>query len=74
MVPVEFRRLLGIHEGDELEVTMDGDRLVMTRVEPACIFCASIVDLHRFRERWVCASCATEVTEVAGVAEVADGE
>jgi transcriptional pleiotropic regulator of transition state genes len=62
VIPVEFRRLLGIHDGDELEVTMDGDRLVMTRVEPACVFCASIVDLRRHRERWVCASCVAEVT------------
>jgi transcriptional pleiotropic regulator of transition state genes len=66
VVPVEFRRLLGIHEGDELEVTMDGDRLVLTRIEPACVFCATIADLHRFRDRWVCASCAAEVAGGTG--------
>lgn len=65
VVPVEFRRLLGIQQGDELEVTMDGDRLVLTRVEPACVFCASIAGLRRFRDRWVCAGCAAEVGDAA---------
>jgi transcriptional pleiotropic regulator of transition state genes len=62
VVPVEFRRLLGIHEGDELEVTMDGDRVVLTRVEPACVFCEGIADLRSHRARWVCASCLGELT------------
>ncbi len=61
VIPVEFRRLLGIVEGDEVEITMDGDRLVLARVEPACVFCGSIADLRRFRDRWVCAVCASEV-------------
>ena len=38
VIPVEFRRLLGIQDGDEVEVTMDGDRLVLARVDPACVF------------------------------------
>lgn len=62
VIPVEFRRLLGIVEGDEVEVTMEGDRLLLSRVEPACVFCASITDLRRFRDRWVCAPCAAEVS------------
>lgn len=61
VIPVEFRRLLGIHEGDDVEVTMEGDHLVLARVDPACVFCSSIVDLRRFRDRWVCAACAAEV-------------
>lgn len=61
VVPVEFRRLLGIHEGDELEVTMDGDTVVMRRVEPACVFCDAPRGLTSVRDRWVCASCAVEV-------------
>lgn len=61
VIPVEFRRLLGIVEGDEVEITMDGDRLVLARVEPACVFCGSITDLRRFHERWVCGGCASEV-------------
>lgn len=62
MIPVEFRRLLGIREGDEVEIAMDGDRLVLARVEPACIFCAAITDLRRFRDRWVCAPCAADLS------------
>jgi transcriptional pleiotropic regulator of transition state genes len=61
VIPVEFRRLLGIVEGDEVEITMDGDRLVLVRVEPACVFCGSITDLRHFRDRWVCAGCASEI-------------
>lgn len=61
VVPVEFRRLLGIHEGDELEVVMEGDRIVLAKVDPACVFCESIAGLRPFREKWVCEACASDL-------------
>ena len=61
VVPVEFRRLLNIHEGDELEVTVEGGRLVLTRVDPACALCGGTTELHPFRDRHVCATCLGEL-------------
>jgi len=33
VIPAETRRLLGIHEGDELSIGVDGDRIVMRKRE-----------------------------------------
>ena len=57
VVPVEYRRALGIGEGDEIEITMDGDRVVLARVAPACVFCGAGNDLRSFRSRWLCDEC-----------------
>lgn len=61
VIPVEFRRVLGIHEGDQLEITLDGDHLLLRRIDPACVFCDGVADLRPFRDRWVCASCVGEL-------------
>ena len=64
VVPVEFRRLLGIREGDELEIALEGDRLVLTRMAPACALCGAIADLRPFRERQVCGDCVEKMREL----------
>jgi len=33
MLPQVLRNALGLQQGDQLEVTIDGDRLVLTRVQ-----------------------------------------
>lgn len=33
VIPAETRRLLGIHEGDELMIGVDGDRIVLRKRE-----------------------------------------
>ena len=57
VVPVEYRRALGIRDGDELEISLDGDRVVLARVGPACVFCGAGDDLRSFRSRWLCDEC-----------------
>ena len=32
MLPQALRQALGLHEGDQIEITIEGDRLVLTRV------------------------------------------
>ena len=61
VVPVEFRRLLDIHEGDELEVTLEDDRIVLTRIGKACALCGGTEQLRRFHDRHVCAGCVGEL-------------
>ena len=61
VIPAEFRRLLGIQDGDELEVTVEGDRLVLARIDPSCAICGATHDLRPFRDRHVCATCRSEL-------------
>ena len=62
VVPVELRRLLGIKEGDELEVSLDDDRIVLVRPATDCALCHGTDDLRPFHDRHVCAGCVAELT------------
>jgi AbrB family transcriptional regulator, transcriptional pleiotropic regulator of transition state genes len=39
VIPIELRRTLGIGEKDALEIYVDGERIMLKKYEPACIFC-----------------------------------
>jgi len=57
VVPVEFRRALAIGDHDLVEISLEDDRIVLTRVDRTCVFCGSITDLREHRNRRVCAPC-----------------
>ena len=57
VLPIELRRTLDIAERDELEIYMEGDRIVLQKFEPSCIFCSSARYLATFRGKNVCQEC-----------------
>jgi AbrB family transcriptional regulator, transcriptional pleiotropic regulator of transition state genes len=61
VVPVEYRRVLGITEGDELDLTLEGDAIAIRRNGHACALCGGIAELVAIRSRWVCSPCRRDV-------------
>ena len=61
VLPVELRRVLGIAEREELEISLEGDRIVMKKYAPACIFCGGETALTDYRGKRVCAECIREL-------------
>ena len=61
VLPIELRRVLDIAERDELEIFMDGDRIILHKYEPACLFCGSSNGLVQYRGKNVCAQCAKNI-------------
>jgi transcriptional pleiotropic regulator of transition state genes len=78
VIPAAIRRSLGIREGDAVEVTVEGERVVLSRPHDACVFCGREEDdPARFRGRLVCHTCLKSLTggedvEVAAPARHAD--
>jgi len=64
VVPVEIRRLLGIADGDLLDIHVENGRVVMRRIEHSCVFCGSNDDLRTHRDRLLCASCVAEISRL----------
>jgi transcriptional pleiotropic regulator of transition state genes len=62
VVPAEMRKSFGIREGDYLDISVEGDRIILTKREDACIFCRATEDLKDFRGRMVCATCIGELS------------
>lgn len=58
VIPAGVRRSLGMREGDTVEVTVEGERVVISRPHDACVFCGREEDdLQGFRGRLVCRDC-----------------
>lgn len=64
VLPIELRRTLDIAEKDSLEIYMDGSSIVLTKYQPACIFCGSDKNIAQFHGKSVCASCLRELRSV----------
>lgn len=65
-LPKELRRVLDIGEKDGLEIYMDGDRIILKKHEPACIFCGNADDVENFNGKNVCKACLKDMSQKAG--------
>jgi transcriptional pleiotropic regulator of transition state genes len=61
VIPIELRRTLGIGEKDALEIYVDGERIMLKKYEPACIFCGNAENVTYFKGKIVCNECLTEM-------------
>lgn len=62
VVPAETRRLFNIQEGDQLSIAVEGDAIVLRKLDASCTFCGSSEDVTPFRGKGVCASCRVELS------------
>ncbi|MFZ5434936.1 MAG: AbrB/MazE/SpoVT family DNA-binding domain-containing protein [Bacillota bacterium] len=65
VLPIELRRTLDIAEKDSLEIYVDGDRIVLRKYEPACVFCGNASNVEHFKGKNVCKSCIQSMSAKA---------
>jgi transcriptional pleiotropic regulator of transition state genes len=61
VLPIELRRTLGIEEKEPLEIFVDGERVILQKYQPACLFCGNADDAIYFKEKIMCKRCIEEV-------------
>ena len=61
VLPSELRRVYGIREGEELEISVDGERVILQKRGDVCLFCGADNPALEYRDRRVCQSCAEEL-------------
>jgi len=61
VIPIELRRTLGIGEKDALEIYVDGERIMLKKYEPACIFCGNADNVIYFKGKNVCRECLKDL-------------
>lgn len=64
VIPIELRRTLGIGEKDALEIYVDGERIMLKKYEPACIFTGNADDLIYFKGKMISKSCIPELIDM----------
>ena len=65
VIPIELRRTLDIAERDSLEIYVDGDKIILRKYEPACIFCGNAQDVDNFMGKNVCHNCMSAMQSKA---------
>lgn len=61
VLPMELRRTLDINQKDSLEIYVDGERIVLKKYSPACIFCGEAEDIQYFKGKNICPGCVGEI-------------
>lgn len=61
VLPSEIRRVFGIHEGDELDISVDGERIILQKRRDVCLFCSAENPTVDYRGRRVCSDCAGQL-------------
>jgi len=61
VLPAEVRRQFGISPGDLIEIAVDSDAILLTKVEDRCVFCGGTVNLSEFSGKLVCSGCVTRL-------------
>jgi AbrB family transcriptional regulator, transcriptional pleiotropic regulator of transition state genes len=61
VLPSELRRVFGIREGDELEISVDGEKVILQKRQDVCLFCGGENPGIQYKGRFVCESCAGEL-------------
>ena len=62
VVPAETRRLFNIREGDELAISIEGDAIIIRKLEATCTFCGSTKDVASYKAKGICLTCRRELT------------
>jgi transcriptional pleiotropic regulator of transition state genes len=61
VLPIELRRTLHIQDRDEIEIYVEGERIILRKYEPSCIFCGSASSVVTFRGKKVCKHCVASL-------------
>lgn len=61
LIPKELRSSMELDTKDALEMFVDGDRIVLQKYQPACIFCNNADEILFFEGRRICTSCLSKL-------------
>ncbi len=61
VIPMELRKRFDIQPGDPLEITVDGDSIILEKYTESCTFCGGKDSLIEFCGKQVCKKCKSEL-------------
>ena len=61
VLPAEVRRHFDISPGDLIEIAVDSDAILLTKVENRCVFCGETASLSEFSGKLVCGECVNRL-------------
>ena len=62
VIPKEMRKRLGIGNNDPVEISIEGERIVIEKYRMCCHFCSSADGVIEFKGRNICRRCIEELS------------
>jgi len=64
VLPIELRRTLDIAEKDALEIYVDGDKIMLKKYAPSCVFCGDTRGVTMYKDKNICSACMSALKEL----------
>ena len=64
VLPKEIRETMDLKTKDELEIIIEGDKIILTKYKPGCAFCGSVDNLKDFCESKLCPECIKKIAKL----------
>ncbi|MBQ8351156.1 MAG: AbrB/MazE/SpoVT family DNA-binding domain-containing protein [Clostridia bacterium] len=61
VLPIEIRNTLGIESRDSLEIFVEGDKIVLAKYQPTCLFCGNGQNVLYFHSKMICRDCLEQL-------------
>lgn len=66
VLPMELRERFDLKAKDPMEIFVDGDRIVLRKYQPSCVFCGENEDVTYYRDKLVCKKCVEALKLITG--------
>ena len=63
VLPKELRRTLDIGEKDLLEIYVEGESIILKKLEMSCVFCGGRKEIIEYNDKYICRSCINKLKE-----------
>ena len=64
VIPMEFRKVLGISAKDQLEISLSGSTISIRKYDKSCILCGETGDFMEFGDKIICINCLKKLRSI----------
>jgi len=61
VLPIELRRIMGIDIKDPMEIYVNGEKIILKKYQPFCVFCSQSEGITYFKGQAICVHCEKEL-------------
>ena len=62
VLPIELRKHMDIATGDDIEIFVSGNSIILEKYSPSCVFCSGKDALVDYEGKNVCAECCKKLS------------
>lgn len=61
VLPIELRRIMGIDIKDPMEIYVNGEKIILRKYQPFCVFCRQPDGITYFKGQAICIHCKKDL-------------